>query len=153
MLINPFEITKIVKLSYGVLGPIYIEIPISDTATQTTWVSEGVTMNYLQGRINEISGDYFSDFTRTTRTTSTSATSLNKIENNCYNYPLTNVLYGFGIGIILIILLLLINLIVMISKKRSNYRTRMENISGESIRFPEMFSDLNRPRQQQQQHT
>ncbi|CAF2102232.1 unnamed protein product [Rotaria magnacalcarata] len=155
MSINPYHLTKNVRFSYGTFGPIFIEIPISSNATQTTWVSDGVTMGYLEGRINEISGDYFGELTTTAAavaaTTTTSTTSLNKIENNCYSYPSTNLLIGFAIGIALIILLLSINLVVMISKKRSKYRTKMEKNSGESLRFHEMFPDLNHPRQQRQQ--
>ncbi|CAF5062595.1 unnamed protein product, partial [Rotaria socialis] len=79
-------------------------------------------MSYLKDRINEIGADYFGELTTTTTTTTTtSAISLNKIENNCYSYPPTNLLIGFIIGIALIILLSSINLVVMISEKRSKY--------------------------------
>ncbi|CAF4562552.1 unnamed protein product, partial [Rotaria socialis] len=56
------------------------------------WVSDGITMSYLKDRINEIGADYFGELTTTTTTTTTSATSFNKIENNCYSYPSTNLL-------------------------------------------------------------
>ncbi|CAF4903178.1 unnamed protein product, partial [Rotaria socialis] len=49
-------------------------------------------MSYLKDRINEIGADYFGELTTTTTTTTTSATSFNKIENNCYSYPSTNLL-------------------------------------------------------------
>jgi multisubunit Na+/H+ antiporter MnhC subunit len=155
MSINPFQQTKNVRLYYDTFSPTFIEIPISNNATETVWVSDGVTMKYLRNRIDEISGGYFGDLPTTTTTTAaaaaaTSTTALHNIENKCYDYPSANVLTGFVIGIALIILLLSINLIVMISTKRSKYRTKMENISGEPLRFHEIFSDLNHPRQQQQ---
>ncbi|CAF5013527.1 unnamed protein product, partial [Rotaria socialis] len=113
------------------------------------------TVDYIKRRINEISGDYYVDLTSTmaitTTTESSSSSQLNIVQNECNSYSTTNVLFGFGAGIALIILLLLVNLIVMLSKKRSKYHNRMENISGESLRFHEMFSDLNHPRQQSQQ--
>ncbi|CAF4438125.1 unnamed protein product, partial [Rotaria magnacalcarata] len=65
----------------------------------------------------------------TTTTESSSSSQLNIIQNECNSYPTANVLFGFGAGIALIILLLLVNLIVMLSKKRSKYHNRMENIS------------------------
>lgn len=152
MSINPFQQTKNVRLFYSAFGPTFIEIPISKNATETTWVSGGVTMNYLRNRIDEISGSYFGDFpTITTTTAATTTISLNQIENKCYDYPSTNVLTGFVIGIALIILLLSINLVVMILTKRSKYRTRMENISGGSLPFNDLFPDLNHPQRRQQQ--
>ncbi|CAF1525045.1 unnamed protein product, partial [Rotaria sordida] len=106
-------------------------------------------------RIREISGNYTDEAALTIGITTTTQSSsppppLNIIQNECISYPTANILFGFGIGIALIILLLLINL-VMILKKRSNYRKEKENISAESLRFHEMFSDLNHARQQQQQ--
>ncbi|CAF1501498.1 unnamed protein product [Rotaria sordida] len=152
MSINPLNLTRNFKLYYSAFSPVFIEIPIKNNATETTWVSDGITMSYLKDRINEIGADYFGELTTTTTTTTTtSATSLNKIENNCYSYPSTNLLIGFIIGISLIILLSSINLVVMISEKRSKSRTKMEKNSGESLRFHEMFPDLNHPRQQRQQ--
>ncbi|CAF2229568.1 unnamed protein product [Rotaria magnacalcarata] len=150
-----FKPRKVVKMFYGALGPAFFEIPISKNETTTVWVTDGVTMDYIKRRINEISGEYYSDLASTTPITTTTPESsslsrLNIIQNECISYPTANILFGFGIGIALIILLLLVNL-VMILKKRLNYRKEKENISGESLRFHEMFSDLNHPRQQQQQ--
>ncbi|CAF2184236.1 unnamed protein product, partial [Rotaria magnacalcarata] len=102
MSINPFNLTRNFKLYYSAFSPVFIEIPIRNNATETTWVSDGITMGYLKDRINEIGADYFGELTTTTTTTTTSATSLNKIENNCYSYPSTNLLIGFIIGIALI---------------------------------------------------
>ncbi|CAF1521906.1 unnamed protein product [Adineta steineri] len=155
IMINVFKQAKLVKMFYGEVGPTFIEIPISKNETTTVWVSDGVTVDYIKRRINEISGDYYVDLTSTmaitTTTESSSSSQLNIVQNECNSYPTTNVLFGFGAGIALIILLLLVNLIVMLSKKRSKYHNRMENISGESLRFHEMFPDLNHPRQQRQQ--
>jgi hypothetical protein len=156
MSINPFQQTKNVRLFYDTFSPIYIEIPISNNATETTWVSDGVTMKYLRNRIDEISGGYFGNLPTTTTTTAaaaaaTSTTTLHNIENKCYDYPSANVLTGFAIGIALIILLLSINLVVMILTKRSKYRTKMENISGGSLQLNDLFPDLNNTQRRQQQ--
>ncbi|CAF1309164.1 unnamed protein product [Rotaria magnacalcarata] len=133
IMINVFKQAKLVKMFYGEVGPTFIEIPISKNETTTVWVSDGVTVDYIKRRINEISGDYYVDLTSTmaitTTTESSSSSQLNIIQNECNSYPTTNVLFGFGAGIALIILLLLVNLIVMLSKKRSKYHNRMENIS------------------------
>ncbi|CAF1514879.1 unnamed protein product [Rotaria magnacalcarata] len=126
-----------------------------DIRTKTVWVDNYATISYLRDRIREISGNYTDEAALTIGITTTTQSSsppppLNIIQNECISYPTANILFGFGIGIALIILLLLINL-VMILKKRSNYRKKKENISAESLRFHEMFSDLNHARQQQQQ--
>ncbi|CAF5041975.1 unnamed protein product, partial [Rotaria socialis] len=98
---------------YGEVGPTFIEIPISKNETTTVWVSDGVTMDYIKRRINEISGDYYVDLTSairittTTESSSSSSSQLNIVQNECNSYPTTNVLFGFGAGIALIILLLL----------------------------------------------
>jgi hypothetical protein len=149
MSINPFQQTKNVRLYYDTFSPIYIEIPISNNATETVWASDGVTMKFLRQRIDEISGGYFGNLPTTT-TAATTTTSLHQIENKCSDYPSTNLLTGFFIGMALIILLLSINL-VMILTKRSKYRTKMENISGGSLRFNDLFPDLNQPQRRQQQ--
>ena len=146
MLPNLFEITKMVRLFYGRLGPIHVEIPINKNTSHAIMVTDSITMAELKDRIYEIGGDYLGDVP-----TKISATSLNTIENNCHNYPPTNVHIGFVIGIALIILLLSINIIVMILKKRSKYRTRIENISGGSLRLDDLFPDLNHTQRQQQQ--
>jgi hypothetical protein len=147
MLPNLFEITKMVRLFYGRLGPINVEIPINKNTSRSIIVTDSITLAELKDRVYEVGGDYFGDVP----TTKTSATSLNTIENNCSNYPPTNVLIGFAIGIALIILLLSINVIVMILKKRSKYRTRIENISGDSLRLDDLFPDFNHTQRQQQQ--
>ncbi|CAF3259966.1 unnamed protein product [Rotaria socialis] len=152
MSINPFQQNKNVRLFYDTFSPIYIEIPISNNATETTWVSDGVTMKYLKICIDEISGGYFGYLpTTTAAAAATTTTSLHKMENKCSDYPSTNLITGFVIGMTLIILLLSINLVVMILTKRSKYRTRMENISGGSLRFNDLFPDLNQPQRRQQQ--
>ncbi|CAF1507541.1 unnamed protein product [Rotaria sordida] len=147
--------TKIVKMFYNNLSPAFVEIPIGHNKTKTVWVDNYATISYLRDRIREISGNYTDEAALTIGITTTTQSSsppppLNIIQNECISYPTANILFGFGIGIALIILLLLINL-VMILKKRSNYRKKKENISAESLRFHEMFSDLNHARQQQQQ--
>ncbi|CAM4961697.1 unnamed protein product [Rotaria socialis] len=140
------------KILHQIESPIYIEIPISNNATETTWVSDGVTMKYLKICIDEISGGYFGYLpTTTAAAAATTTTSLHKMENKCSDYPSTNLITGFVIGMTLIILLLSINLVVMILTKRSKYRTRMENISGGSLRFNDLFPDLNQPQRRQQQ--
>ncbi|CAF5115346.1 unnamed protein product [Rotaria sp. Silwood1] len=147
--------TKIVKMFYNNLSPAFVEIPIGHNKTKTVWVDNYATISYLRDRIREISGNYTDEAALTIGITTTTQSSsppppLNIIQNECISYPTANILFGFGIGIALIILLLLINL-VMILKKRSNYRKKKENISAESLRLHEMFSDLNHARQQQQQ--
>ena len=154
---------KYARMIYGHYGPTIIEIPISDNKTETTWVTDGVSMSWVKRRINEISGDYYVDLA-SVLTTSTPATAdsssssssaslspLNMIQNECYSYPSTTVLFGLGFGIALIILLLMVNLIVMKSKKQLKYSTGMENVSDEPLRFHEMFPGSNRAREQQQQ--
>ncbi|CAF4731734.1 unnamed protein product, partial [Rotaria socialis] len=53
------------------VGPTFIEIPISKNETTTVWVSDGVTVDYIKRRINEISGDYYVDLTSTMAITTT----------------------------------------------------------------------------------
>ena len=146
MLPNLFEITKMVRLFYGKLGPIHVEIPINKNTSHAIMVTDSITMAELKDRIYEIGGDYLGDVP-----TKTSATSLHQIENKCSDYPSTNVVTGFFIVMALIILLLSINLFVMILTKRSKYRTKMENISGGSLRLDDLFPDVNHPQRRQQQ--
>ena len=151
MSINPFQETKNVRLFYDTFSPIYIEIPTSNNTTEIVWVSDGVTVKYLKNRIDEISGGYFGDLPTTTTAATITTTSLHQIENKCSDYPSTNVVTGFFIVMALIILLLSINLFVMILTKRSKYRTKMENISGGSLRLDDLFPDVNHPQRRQQQ--
>ncbi|CAF1558678.1 unnamed protein product, partial [Adineta steineri] len=58
-MINVFKQAKLVKMFYGEVGPTFIEIPISKNETTTVWVSDGVTVDDIKRRIEEISGGYY----------------------------------------------------------------------------------------------
>lgn len=142
---------KTVKMFYAPHSPVYVEVPVSNNQTEILWASDGFTLGSLRGRINEVSNDYYGELplSATTTTSTMISTSLNSIDNKCSTYLGNNVLIGFSFCAAAIILLLLLNIISMFMINRSKHRQRIENISGETLRLNDMFSDLNHATRQQ----
>lgn len=148
---------RIVKLYFGPFGPAFVDVPTGDNCTKTIYFTDGVTMAYVKLRINQIIADYLVRPIPIPKSTATTPASLsssipsNIDENKCNDYLSTNIRIGFAIALLLILLLLLINIFFVIKTKRSKDRSRIENISGESLRLNDIFSDLNHATQRERQ--